>query len=275
MYSEVAFTLIRNRYYDLLSLGDSSKRIVGLPSWSPDWSNKNCRKPLQEFSLDRSTLPLTMILEPTFSASGIRRTLNLPGTSGVIRSMPLLPHGVVLSTVGQLGMVWKIGGVGLWLHDLDRLSYLGTDTFKTNEGRQKTVWRTAVADQEIREGKRKPRLSKEKLSSVHETLKDKDLSLTQVQTLIESGLGDYYEQLQVVAPGRQPLSMAGGYYGIGPHETQAGDRLAIFLGAQVPYILRRNTGGNTFRLVGEAYVHGLMDGEAMKDSPTIEIISLI
>ena len=32
VYSEVALTLIRNGHYDLLSLSDSSKRIVGLPS---------------------------------------------------------------------------------------------------------------------------------------------------------------------------------------------------------------------------------------------------
>ena len=189
--------------------------------------------------------------------------------------MPLLLYGAVLGTVGQLGLVWENGGVGVWLHDLDRLSYLATDTFKTTEGRQKTVWRTIVADQEIRQGKKKPRLSKEKLSSVHEVLKDKDLSLTKVQTLITTGLGDYCEQLQIVAPGRRPLSMSSGYYGIGPYETQAGDVLVIFIRAQVPYILRRYSEGNSFRLVGEAYVHGVMDGEAMKDFTTTEMISLV
>ncbi|TVY25852.1 Heterokaryon incompatibility protein 6,OR allele [Lachnellula hyalina] len=273
VYCEVARALIQNGHYDILSLGNLSKGSVGLPSWSPDWSIKSLRRPLQERSLDRSALPLTAILEPPFSASGTHRALELSvGSEGVGR-MPLFLQGAVLSTVGQLGTVWGAEGVGVWLHDLDRLCSVAKDD--TTEGRQKSVWRTAVADQEIRQGKTKPRFSKEKLSSVHEALKDKDLRLTRVQTLIESGLGDYYEQLQVVAAGRRPLSISSGYYGIGPHETREGDVFVIFLGAQVPYILRRCNKGNNYRLVGEAYVHGIMDGEAMKDFPATEMISLV
>jgi hypothetical protein len=45
---------------------------------------------------------------------------------------------------------------------------------------------------------------------VHDGLKDKDLSLTQVQTLIDAGPRDYYKQLQVVARGRRPLLTSGG-----------------------------------------------------------------
>ena len=275
VYSEVALALIRSGHYDPLSLKDSSKQIVGLPSWSADWSFRSRRNPLQERSLDRSAVPLAAILEPTFSASGIKSTLGLSERSGGVCSMPRLLRGAVVSTVEQLGMAWGDGDIGLWLQDLDTLSSLATDTFETTEVRQKTVWRTAVADQEIRQGNKKPRLSYEKLSRVHEALRDKDLSLTTVQTLIEAGLGDYYEQLKVVAPGRRPLSMSDGYYGIGPHETQPGDVLVIFLGAQVPHVLRHYSKGNSFRLVGEAYVHGIMDGEAMKEFPDTEMIPLV
>jgi hypothetical protein len=273
VYTELALTFIRNGYHDPLSLSDSSRDITDLPSWAPDWSTKSCRHPLQERSLDRSIHPLTAILEPNFSACGSRATLEVPRRDSTIRSMPLLLHGAVLGTVGQLGMVWE-GDVGAWLQDLHRLSYLATDTIELSEGRQKIVWRTAVADQEIRQGNTKPKLSEERISSVHEALKDKDLSLTQVQTMIDAGLGDYYEQLQVVAQGRRPLLTSTGYLGIGPNETQPGDVLVILLVAQVPYILRRHSEDSTLRLVGEAYVHGLMNGEAMKESPATEIIKL-
>ncbi|TVY15876.1 Heterokaryon incompatibility protein 6, OR allele [Lachnellula arida] len=273
VYTELALTLIRNGYHDPLSLSDSSRHITGLPSWAPDWSTKSCRHPLQERSLNRSTRPLTTILQPNFSASGIKATLEVPRRDTIIRSMPLLLHGAVLGTVGQLGMVWE-GDVGAWLQDLRRLSHLAADTTGLSEGRQKIAWRTAVADQEIRQGNTKPKLSEEKISSVHETLKDKDLSLTQVQTMTDAGLGDYYEQLQVVAQGRRPLLASSGHLGIGPNETQPGDVHVIFLIAQVPYILRRHSEDNTLRLVGEAYVHGLMNGEAMKGSLATEIIPL-
>ncbi|KAF4637006.1 hypothetical protein G7Y89_g1055 [Cudoniella acicularis] len=274
VYTELALALIRNGYHDPLSLSDSSGGIDGLPSWAPDWSTKSCRNPLQQRSLDRSTRPLTAILEPNFSASGNKGTLELSSGSTGIHCMPLLLHGRVLGTVGQLGMAWVKGDVGGWLQDLHRLSYQTRDTFELSEEQQKIVWRTAVADQEIHQGKTKPRLSNEKVSSVHEALKDEDLSLTQVQTLIDAGLGDYYEQLQAVAQGRRPLLTSGGYFGIGPQETQLGDVLVIFLGAHVPHILRRHSEDSTLWLIGEAYVHGVMDGEAMKDFPATEIIPL-
>ncbi|KAI1841287.1 hypothetical protein JX266_012523 [Neoarthrinium moseri] len=41
----------------------------------------------------------------------------------------------------------------------------------------------------------------------------------------------------------------------------AGDRVAVFYGSHVPFLLRRSD--ETFRIVGEAYVHGIMNGEFM------------
>ncbi|KAG4441387.1 hypothetical protein IFR05_003144 [Cadophora sp. M221] len=54
-----------------------------------------------------------------------------------------------------------------------------------------------------------------------------------------------------------------GYVGLAPDHVEYGDRLYILDGARVPFLLRGN------RLVGEAYVHGLMHGElAIDDDAT-------
>lgn len=53
-----------------------------------------------------------------------------------------------------------------------------------------------------------------------------------------------------------------GYLGLATHRAQPTDLLCIILGAHVPYVIRKN--GLYYSLVGEAYVHGLMDGEAMR-----------
>jgi hypothetical protein len=37
-----------------------------------------------------------------------------------------------------------------------------------------------------------------------------------------------------------------------------GDLVAIFLGADVPFVLREH--GDAYRLVGACYIHGVMDG---------------
>lgn len=57
---------------------------------------------------------------------------------------------------------------------------------------------------------------------------------------------------------------AKGYMGIAPHATQAADIVCVFFGGQVPHIMR-DTGEGHYELVGECYIHGIMDGEAFED----------
>jgi hypothetical protein len=52
--------------------------------------------------------------------------------------------------------------------------------------------------------------------------------------------------------------------GLGLDTMHENDRIALFLGAQVPFLIRQSE-GNVYTLVGECYVHGIMDGEAMQD----------
>ncbi|KAH7370293.1 HET domain-containing protein [Rhexocercosporidium sp. MPI-PUGE-AT-0058] len=53
-----------------------------------------------------------------------------------------------------------------------------------------------------------------------------------------------------------------GRMGIGPNGTQPGDLIFVIFGGGVPYILRMQESGYLF--VGESYIHGLMDGEAVQ-----------
>lgn len=58
-----------------------------------------------------------------------------------------------------------------------------------------------------------------------------------------------------------------GYFGLGPRKTQASDLICILRGAHAPYVLRLHDDG-CYELIGEAYVHGVMDGSfvrAVKD----------
>ncbi|KAM7215690.1 Heterokaryon incompatibility protein (HET) domain containing protein [Rhypophila decipiens] len=54
-----------------------------------------------------------------------------------------------------------------------------------------------------------------------------------------------------------------GYMGLGVSAARHDDDLCIALGASVPMILRRKGEGSCYTFVGEAYVHGLMNGEAI------------
>ncbi|KAH8594437.1 heterokaryon incompatibility protein-domain-containing protein [Bisporella sp. PMI_857] len=56
-----------------------------------------------------------------------------------------------------------------------------------------------------------------------------------------------------------------GYIGRGPPSLQQGDQVCVLFGGRVPFILRKDKEVEEFQLVGEAYVHGIMKGEAMQD----------
>ena len=55
----------------------------------------------------------------------------------------------------------------------------------------------------------------------------------------------------------------GGYIGLGPRSTAVGDSVTILKGARVPLVLRPSN--DRWRLLGEAYVHGIMFGEAFDE----------
>jgi hypothetical protein len=54
-----------------------------------------------------------------------------------------------------------------------------------------------------------------------------------------------------------------GYLGRVPRGSEIGDKICILFGGSVPFVLRDNHDGY-FKFIGECYVHGIMDGEAVK-----------
>jgi hypothetical protein len=52
-----------------------------------------------------------------------------------------------------------------------------------------------------------------------------------------------------------------GYIGMVPQWSRVGDIICLIYGLDVPYVLREVEG--RFRLVGNSYVHGLMDGQGL------------
>jgi hypothetical protein len=69
-----------------------------------------------------------------------------------------------------------------------------------------------------------------------------------------------------------------GYMAIVPPGTKEGDMVCLFMGAQVPFLLRplstsdgeRSNQKPIYQLVGECYVHGMMDGEGMRQGLRVQ-----
>jgi hypothetical protein len=65
----------------------------------------------------------------------------------------------------------------------------------------------------------------------------------------------------------------GGVMAMVPEMADAGDQIWIFLGIPVPFVIRRTIDSNV--LIGPCYVHGMMDGQALKsESWTTSYITL-
>jgi Heterokaryon incompatibility protein (HET) len=62
-------------------------------------------------------------------------------------------------------------------------------------------------------------------------------------------------------PGRTFIASRQGFMGLAPIESRVGDVICIIVGNETPLILRPK-GEDKWTLVGECYIHGIMDGEA-------------
>lgn len=71
----------------------------------------------------------------------------------------------------------------------------------------------------------------------------------------------YLNAMNMVCTGRRFFSAKGGSIGIGPLQTLPGDLVYVLRGAQAPFLFRQELVADCFTLVGEAYVHGSMNGE--------------
>ena len=72
------------------------------------------------------------------------------------------------------------------------------------------------------------------------------------------------EAMSLACKGRRFYKSHKGFMGLAPDIAQKGDKICLVLGCCTPFIIRGE--GPIFSLVGESYVHGVMDGELMSDA---------
>jgi hypothetical protein len=71
----------------------------------------------------------------------------------------------------------------------------------------------------------------------------------------------FWHQMCSYCHGRSFIVTQQGHFALGPRITRPGDQCYIVHGANVPLFLRPHISGSRFRLLGEAYVHGFMEGQ--------------
>lgn len=78
----------------------------------------------------------------------------------------------------------------------------------------------------------------------------------------EYGSYEYSNMGRRVCWGRSFFKTEIGYIGLGPRAMKTGDIVCVLFGCRIPMILRPEN--NYYLLVSEAYVHGIMNGEAIE-----------
>jgi hypothetical protein len=263
VYTQVAKCFLAEGRLRTLWLCSHPRHLSGLPSWVPDWSSY-WPSDRRYFSADSGYGSGSRI----FSASGD----STPDVSFSSRKGHMMLHleGFRFDTVKatkpafDMQHVLKEGGI-LRAHLALQARFRA---FWELQNGWDTVFRTAITDIEPVWGadlhfnyRRSTHRMRRELYGTLANATDESGGYEASWRLPASRLDILYRH-----NGRRPFITEKGHLGLGPKDMKEGDVVSIIFGAEAPLILREvggDEGKGTFELVGEAYVNGVMDGEAM------------
>jgi hypothetical protein len=283
VYTEVAMALIEQTGLEVLAWCNfraSPGEDCQLPSWAPDWSRPFSR-PLGKFGkktdfrymASEDSAPQFRFLDsgkefPILCVSGVQ----VDNIFAVGRALPHFPVSDLTWLTNDQDPNFQLQLE--WLSDIEQLSKHCGNVYGSPKALEDAIWRTPITDLEFTSAGEYQRAS---------TTMQKGYLLYRMgflrATMSRRELQQRSDDLRLVAmfwrpmvsrsSGRRYFVSHRGYLGVGPSTTSPGDVIAIILGLDTPLVLRA-IGEDRYQIVGEAYVHGIMDGELMKDSPVHE-----
>lgn len=298
VYTEVATALIRSGNQSMiLSCSQHPRHLSKLPSWVPDWSARILhtisspgQDPGKPFSSDiTGPQPISEDYR-SFSASRSSQ-FSTKFTQNECGANVLSLSGVMVGSVTGTAVTWERDARGpvtarvvpLMFGMATLLGVKATDFISFLRSDSDIVWKTAIADKE--------RLSNDGYCrcrpSFYEAIRTRIIELCERMSEVASeeykelligrdetlGIHHYLVSLNTLAHRRRPFVTEQGLLGQGPLHVQTGDLVVIFMGHPVPFLVRKRV-DTGYTLVGEAYVHGIMDGEFLEDNPVVTQFSI-
>ncbi|KAG9230934.1 heterokaryon incompatibility protein-domain-containing protein [Amylocarpus encephaloides] len=301
IYTSTAQKIIEAGNVDLLCLaqhrGTGAPAIEpseSFPSWVPDW-RKHISRPCGQLPWDSSfrftgPLPSHLHKAPELARQVSPNELKLqgfildkvqylapfkwlPSPNGTGQNDPTLPiHLASIATLCQLS------NAKLLYH---------SDPYPNPNDRHTAHFRIPVADMEeygisfIRHAGAKPRNAKEEEDPFALIQRGYDGVLEAIATMEvkehTKEIRMYYNMLgyQVF---RRGMLLEKGFVGLGPDGVDVGDVVVGFRGTKFPYVLRMvkgSEGEERWKVVGEAYVHGVMYGELFQGGSEVEWVDFV
>jgi hypothetical protein len=264
VYIEAAKALLKQRNLDVLSQAHCLMSDSGLPSWVPDWSAQ-MRETLQPVHPVAQYNACAKAQGPC-SISGSRDTIVLLGT----RVDVVLQVGDVFPQA-QSGQPYPdVPSIKAWLMELGVLSMLGGKIYGTQEKWKNALYRTPVTDLEFDIRYHSHRRINAPEDELLWMIGGKAPLLDangEPSTIMLKRIDEFLRLVGMRAQNRRPFVTAQGYLGLGPADMKVDDVLVIFLGSDIPFMIRTVEKDEEYKLVGEAFTQGIMSGEFVKTTP--------
>ncbi|KAI1392446.1 heterokaryon incompatibility protein-domain-containing protein [Hypoxylon trugodes] len=273
------YLLLTEQNLSLLSRSEQRSGVAkDMPSWVLDWEapimTQNFTEPLHEPDWRASgdstwEIPESQLYQPSLRVSGWKTS----AISAVVE--------------GE----FCLGKAALVAADLPEICRLVSG----NQSRVEVLWRTLTGDHVDRQSpapqhceqifrhlwKRvleEPQTDKgipERMRQAEDQLHICPEAFTDVPPEAPTSDFDFISRCNRTSGMRTIFRTDANYLGNGPRPLKVGDQVWVLAGADIPFILRPQSYGK-YQLVGEAYVHGIMRGEAIHEPGAIlEEIELV
>lgn len=262
VYMKTAEALIEQHGLVILSYCSFKRsnklRMEGLPSWSPDLSG-SVSNPLRG-NATTSIYRASGSSKPTLSFQW-HASARLLKVQGIAVDKVLVksherpsPNASFEFTKAKILRKW-----------LRKLPWYSPDKHVDD-----AMWRAPIANRISKRGQETSREAQSQDKAGFEALLSGDKSLL---TCANDTVNDYVYSAWVRTVGRCLFTTSSGHVGLGSSEILPGDYIVILFGADIPFVVRDIDGGSGkwregandhCQVIGEVYMHGIMQGEAMQ-----------
>jgi hypothetical protein len=243
-------------------------RISKLPSWVPDWSQAFIAAPL----LQQAGQPKSVVAA---SCGATRASMHFSSDG-----TKMYVTGLLFDTIASVGQLFYSRGRGsrrtesrvrdrklLFLRTFWQWERLASrlQAYPTGEDVRDVYCRTLVANLDVANAGEASH--RDVYSCVRHSFLD--IPLDGWSDAVRLAQVEFMNVVDRVALGRRFFTTSRGYMGLGPLSASAGDEVVLFCGGKTPYVVHtlKRGGKKEFRFEGEAYVHGIMNGEAFQSNP--------